>query len=101
VHFRDGLHEAQLAGVPYSDQIMPKPGSKAESLNFIGVYARFHETHGYYADPADEQTATLPKGWKGRLVNLPTGEWAMPEFTRSCDREVSHAARKRRARKRY
>lgn len=34
---------------------------KTESLNFIGVYSRFHETHGYYADPVDENTATLPR----------------------------------------
>lgn len=47
---------------------------KTEALNFIGVYSRFHETHGYYADPVDESTATLPKGWKGRLVNLPPGD---------------------------
>jgi hypothetical protein len=26
---------------------------------------------GYYADPVDESMATLPKGWKSRLVNLP------------------------------
>jgi len=45
-----------------------------EALNFIGVYSRFHETYGYYADPVDESTATLPKGWKGRLVNLPPGD---------------------------
>jgi hypothetical protein len=49
---------------------------KTESLNFIGVFSRFHETHGYYADPVDESTATLPKGWKGRLVNLPPGDTA-------------------------
>jgi hypothetical protein len=24
---------------------------KTESFNFIGVFSRFHETHGYYADP--------------------------------------------------
>jgi hypothetical protein len=29
---------------------------------------------GYYADPVDESTATLPKGGKGRLVNLPPGD---------------------------
>lgn len=29
---------------------------------------------GYYADPVDETTATLPKGWKSRLVNLPPGD---------------------------
>jgi hypothetical protein len=49
---------------------------KTESLNFIGVFSRFHETHGYYADPVDESTATLPRGWKGRLVNLPPGDTA-------------------------
>ena len=43
-------------------------------LNFIGQDSHFHETHGYYADPVDENTATLPKGWKGRLVNLPPGD---------------------------
>jgi hypothetical protein len=56
------------------DLIAKKNPEKTESLNFIGVYSRFHETHGYYADPVDENTATLPKGWKGRLVNLPPGD---------------------------
>jgi hypothetical protein len=56
------------------DLIAKKDPEKTGSLNFIGVYSRFHETHGYYADPVDENTATLPKGWKGRLVNLPPGD---------------------------
>jgi Nucleotidyltransferase of unknown function (DUF6036) len=47
---------------------------KTESLNAIGVYSPFHESYGYYADPVDEKTATLPKGWRGRLVNLPPGD---------------------------
>ena len=50
-----------------------RPG-RTEWLNSIGVYSRFHETFGYYADPVDEKTATLPKGWKARLVNLPPGD---------------------------
>jgi len=45
-----------------------------ESLNAIGVYSPFHESYGYYADPVDEKTATLPRGWRGRLVNLPPGD---------------------------
>lgn len=45
-----------------------------EWLNAIGVHSPFHEEFGYYADPVDEATATLPKGWKGRLVNLPPGD---------------------------
>ncbi len=56
------------------DLIAKKNPEKTASLNFIGVYSRFHETYGYYADPVDEATATLPKGWKGRLVNLPPGD---------------------------
>ncbi len=39
-----------------------------------GVDSQFHETHGFYADAVDAGTATLPKGWKGRLVNLPPGD---------------------------
>jgi hypothetical protein len=50
-----------------------RPG-RTEWLNSIGVYSTFHETFGYYADPVDEKSATLPKGWKGRLVNLPPGD---------------------------
>lgn len=45
-----------------------------ELLNEIGVDSPFHVTHGFYADPIDEGTAMLPKGWKGRLVNLPAGD---------------------------
>jgi hypothetical protein len=53
------------------DLIAKNDPKKTEALNFIGVYSRFHEAHGYYADPVDENTATLPKGWRARLVNLP------------------------------
>jgi hypothetical protein len=45
-----------------------------EWLNAIGVHSPFHESFGYYADPVDEATATLPKGWKARLVKLPPGD---------------------------
>ncbi len=45
-----------------------------ELLNSIGQESLFHETHGVYADPVDETTATLPDGWQGRLVNLPEGD---------------------------
>ena len=47
---------------------------KTEDLNSIGVYSPFHEEFGYYADPVDANTATLPKGWRARLVNLPPGD---------------------------
>lgn len=47
---------------------------RTEWLNAIGQDSPFHETFGYYADPVDETTATLPKGWKGRLVTLSPGD---------------------------
>jgi hypothetical protein len=50
--------------------------NRTEWLNTIGVFSQFHETFGYYADPVDENSATLPKGWKSRLVTLPPGETA-------------------------
>lgn len=56
------------------DLIAAKNADRAEWLNAIGQDSPFHETFGYYADPVDESTAKLPKGWKGRLVNLPEGD---------------------------
>jgi hypothetical protein len=47
---------------------------RTEWLNVIGLYSPFHDNFGYYADPVDRNTATLPKGWKSRLVNLPDGD---------------------------
>lgn len=57
-----------------ADLLASKRPGRTEWLNAIGVYSKFHETFGYYADPVDAKTATLPKGWKGRLVNLPPGD---------------------------
>lgn len=48
--------------------------ARTECLNAIGQDSPFHEEFGYYADPVEEGTATLPGGWKGRLVNLPPGD---------------------------
>jgi uncharacterized nucleotidyltransferase DUF6036 len=56
------------------DLIAKRDASRTEWLNVIGQDSKFHEQFGYYADPVDENTATLPKGWKGRLVNLPAGD---------------------------
>jgi hypothetical protein len=56
------------------DLIVKNDSARTEWLNFIGQDSQFHETHGYDADLVDENTATLPKGWQGRLVNLPPGD---------------------------
>jgi hypothetical protein len=56
------------------DLLAPKSPDRTEWLVAIGAYSRFHEEFGYYADPVSEETATLPQGWKGRLVRLPPGD---------------------------
>ena len=62
------VHSAEV------DLIAKNTAQRAEWLNVIGQDSPFHEEFGYYADPVDETTATLPRGWKGRLVNLPPGD---------------------------
>ncbi|MDE2448243.1 MAG: hypothetical protein KGO22_04690 [Gammaproteobacteria bacterium] len=56
------------------DLIATKHVDRTEWLNVIGVDSQFHETYGYYADAVDTATATLPKGWRDRLVSLPPGD---------------------------
>lgn len=36
----------------------------------IGEGSAFHELYGYYAQGVGERTATLPKGWRARLVRI-------------------------------
>jgi hypothetical protein len=36
----------------------------------IGEGSRFHEQYGYYAQAVGEGTATLPAGWRARLVRV-------------------------------
>lgn len=57
-----------------ADLIAKNKPSTTQLLNAIGQESQFHETYGVYADPVDETTATLPEGWRGRLVNLPEGD---------------------------
>ncbi len=56
------------------DLIARRTPDRTEWLNVIGIDSPFHMSFGYYADPVDEKTATLPRGWKSRLVNLPPGD---------------------------
>ena len=56
------------------DLIAKSTADRARWLNAIGHDSPFHESFGYYADPVDETTAKLPKGWKSRLVALPEGD---------------------------
>ena len=48
-------------------------GRRADLLDgSIGEGSLFHETFGYYAQGVVEQTATLPDGWRSRLVRFET-----------------------------
>ena len=55
-----------------ADFITRNKKKNGELLNNIGENSLFHDQFGYYVDPVDERTARLPKGWKGRLINLNT-----------------------------
>jgi len=57
-----------------ADLVAKNMPDRSEWLNAIGVDSPFHQSFGYYADPVDERTAVLPKGWKGRLVQLAPGD---------------------------
>lgn len=56
------------------DLIASQNTDRTEWLNAIGADSPFHESFGYYADPVDETTATLPNGWRKRLIALPPGD---------------------------
>ncbi|MEM9478599.1 MAG: DUF6036 family nucleotidyltransferase [Verrucomicrobiota bacterium] len=45
-----------------------KPSDSILIEGAIGEKSIFHETFGYYAHGVDETTATLPEGWKERLI---------------------------------
>src|SRR5919108_5906955 len=62
------VHSAEV------DLVAKRNTERTEWLNVIGQDSPFHEEFGYYADPVDETTATLPEGWKSRLVQLPPGD---------------------------
>jgi hypothetical protein len=64
----------QIVRSAEADLIASGDASRTEWLNVIGQDSPFHREFGYYADPVEEGTAILPRGWKGRLVNLPSGD---------------------------
>lgn len=68
-----GAHPDAPAKMLFSMEIdlIPKNNKKrAHELEEIGENSRFEEVHGFYIDPVDERTATLPRNWKNRLVNV-------------------------------
>lgn len=53
-----------------ADLIAESNVAVTEYLNVIGIDSPFHESHGIYVDPVDENTAILPAGWRDRLIPL-------------------------------
>ena len=53
-----------------ADLISKNRPKETDMLNSIGIDSPFHQEFGFYADPVDINTAVLPKGWQGRLVNF-------------------------------
>lgn len=64
----------ELVASAEADLIAKDREHRTEWLNAIGQDSPFHAEFGYYADPVEEGTATLPAGWRGRLVNLVPGD---------------------------
>ncbi len=64
----------EIVRSPEVDLIAAKSPDRTELLNEIGVDSPFHQSFGFYADPVDITTVVLPRGWKGRLVQLPAGD---------------------------
>ena len=56
------------------DLLATKSADRLAWLNALGQGSPFHEQNGYYADPVDETTVKLPRGWRSRLIELPKGE---------------------------
>jgi hypothetical protein len=46
----------------------PERADKIEGA--IGEFSRFHDEFGYYAQAVSHSTATLPTGWRRRLVRI-------------------------------
>lgn len=60
----------------------------------IGELSLFHESFGYYAHGVDENTATLPEGWRDRLIKIesPSLQGAIGWCLESNDLAVSKLA---------
>jgi hypothetical protein len=56
-----------------ADVFSPRSHAETELIEgSIGEGSPFHVTFGYYAHGVAEETATLPRGWKDRLVPMKT-----------------------------
>ena len=63
------IREAQRSIETDISALEDRDGTKADLIDgSIGELSIFQETYGYYAQGVTPKTATLPKGWRNRLV---------------------------------
>lgn len=48
-----------------------EPEASEEISTLFGWGSHFHNNHGFYIDGVDENTATLPNGWRQRSASIP------------------------------
>jgi hypothetical protein len=63
-------HPDLLASMEADVFPLHRPDLSIQVDGAIGERSIFHETFGYYAHGVDDTTATLPSGWKDRLVPI-------------------------------
>ena len=93
-------HEADLPDAAFASQeadlaFWNDPGdTKSTTVDgAIGVDSRFHTSFGAYVDGVSlEHTATLPSGWRDRLVHRPADRWVIEA---RCSSRSSCSAAKR------
>ncbi|MBM4184314.1 MAG: hypothetical protein FJ207_08805 [Gemmatimonadetes bacterium] len=70
----DDLPEEAVRSVEVDVAFAGDPDGRMADLldGSIGEASMFHETFGYYAQGVTERTATLPDGWRDRLVTFET-----------------------------
>lgn len=61
---------ALLASMEADLYPLARPELADEVEGAIGEGSAFHQTHGYYAQGVGPETATLPAGWRKRLVRV-------------------------------
>ena len=96
--------EVELVRSMEADLYPADAPEKSQELNAIGELSVFHNQYGYYADGVDETTATLPTGWRDRLVlisgpltenvNGVSGTRLVPGNARPCDFKARRGTRK-------
>ncbi len=74
----DRLPDEAVASTEVDVAFFDDPGNTKSDLvdGAIGEMSPFHEMYGYYAQGVSVSTATLPQGWRDRVVIVESGNTA-------------------------